>query len=102
MWNVPEITIEDAKKKLGKTLFVDIRDAGSFASGHIPGAKQLNDETIQDFLKKTKKDTDIIVYCYHGNSSKGATHFLLEQGFMSVHSMSGGFEQWRNENGSVE
>ncbi len=37
----------------------------------------------------------MVVYCYHGNSSLGATAFLLENGFKNVASMSGGFEAWR-------
>ena len=94
---IPQIQIHDAKEKLDQkeSLFVDIRDPGSYAQAHIPGAIHLHDGNIQEFVQNTDKEKDIVVYCYHGNSSLGATGFLIENGFKSVASMSGGFEGWR-------
>lgn len=94
---IPQIQIHDAKLKLDQkqSLFVDIRDPGSYRAAHIPGALHLHDGNIQDFLQKTDKDQPVVVYCYHGNSSLGAAAFLLENGFKDVASMSGGFEAWR-------
>ena len=94
---IPQIQIHDAKLRLDQkeSLFVDIRDPGSYAQAHIPGAIHLHDGNIQDFLQNTNKEKSIVVYCYHGNSSLGATAFLIENGFKSAASMSGGFEGWR-------
>lgn len=95
--SVPEIDIAGAKAKLeeGETLFVDVRDPNSHSAARIPGAVPVNNANIADFLAETDRDRDIVVYCYHGNSSRGATQYLQEQGFSSVVSMSGGFEAWR-------
>ena len=94
---IPQIQIHEAKKKLDEksSLFVDIRDPGSYRQAHIPGAMHLNDGNIQEFLRDTAKDQAVVVYCYHGNSSLSATAFLIENGFKNVASMSGGFEAWR-------
>lgn len=94
---IPQIQIHDAKKKLDRKecVFVDIRDPGSYRDGHINGAIHLHDGNVQEFLGNTDKETAVVVYCYHGNSSLGATAFLLENGFKDVASMSGGFEAWR-------
>ena len=94
---IPQIQIHDAKRKLDhkECVFVDIRDPGSYREAHIPGAVRLHDGNVQEFLQNTEKDKAIVVYCYHGNSSLGATAFLLENGFKDVASMSGGFEAWR-------
>ena len=94
---IPQIQIHDAKQKLDQkeSLFVDIRDPGSYGQAHIPGAIHLHDGNVQEFLQNTDKDKAVVVYCYHGNSSLGATAFLLENGFKNVASMSGGFEAWR-------
>jgi thiosulfate sulfurtransferase len=74
-------------------------DAGAAGAtavhGHVPGAVQLNDGNVQEFLQNTAKEQPVVVYCYHGNSSLGATAFLMENGFTNVASMSGGFEAWR-------
>jgi thiosulfate sulfurtransferase len=95
--NIPEISAEDAAALLdgGVPLFLDVRDPGSFASAHIPGAVHGSDANIQDFVDDTDKAQKIIVYCYHGNTSMGGTAYLLDQGFSDVSSMSGGFEAWR-------
>ena len=94
---IPQIAIHEAKKKLDakSSLFVDIRDPGSYQQAHIPGAIHLSDANIQEFLQNTAKDRDVVVYCYHGNSSMGATGYFLENGFTNVASMMGGFEAWR-------
>jgi len=94
---IPEIPIHDAKKKLDQKecLFIDIRDPASYRAAHIPGAVHLHDGNIQDFLQSADKSQSLVVYCYHGNSSLGATAFLIENGFQEVASMSGGFEAWR-------
>lgn len=95
--DIPQIQIHEAKKKLDEknSLFVDIRDPGSYRQAHIPGAIHLSDGNIQEFLQNTAKDRSVVVYCYHGNSSMGATGYLLENGFTNVASMMGGFEAWR-------
>jgi thiosulfate sulfurtransferase len=94
---IPEIQIHEAKKKLDQKacLFIDIRDPGSYREAHIPGALHLHDGNVQEFLQSADKDRPVVVYCYHGNSSLGATAFLMENGFKQVASMSGGFEAWR-------
>jgi thiosulfate sulfurtransferase len=94
---IPQIPIHEAKRKLDQKdgLFVDIRDPGSYQSAHIPGALHLHDGNVQEFVQGTDKNATIVVYCYHGNSSLGASAYLIENGFKNVASMSGGFEAWR-------
>jgi thiosulfate sulfurtransferase len=94
---IPQIQIHEAKKKLDEksSLFVDIRDPGSYRQAHIPGAIHLNDGNVQEFVQQTDKNQEVVVYCYHGNSSMGATAYLIENGFTNAASMSGGFEAWR-------
>ena len=94
---IPQIEIRDAKAMLDQKegVFVDIRDAGSYQAGHIPGAIHLHDGNVEAFVQHSAKDQLVVVYCYHGNSSLGATAYFIEQGFEQVASMSGGFEAWR-------
>ena len=94
---IRQIQIHEAKQKFDdkSCVFVDIRDPGSYRQAHIPGAIHLHDGNVQEFLQHTAKSQAMVVYCYHGNSSLGATAFLIENGFTDVASMSGGFEAWR-------
>ena len=99
MPSIPEIDIEGAKKHLdeGTARFVDIRDPGSFAEAHIPGAQPLTDANAEEFVSGTERTETVIVYCYVGNSSLMGAQYLLGCGFESVYSMSGGFEAWRRQ-----
>lgn len=74
---------------------VDIRDPQSYSAGHITGAKPLDNNNVQDFIANTDKNENVVVCCYHGNSSQGAAQFLFEQGFTQVYSLDGGFEMWK-------
>ncbi|ARN74903.1 thiosulfate sulfurtransferase GlpE [Oceanicoccus sagamiensis] len=81
----------------GTASIVDVRDAQSFNNGHIEGALLLDNNSVDSFISSTAKDTPVIVYCYHGNSSQNAGQFLAEQGFTEVYSVDGGFELWRTQ-----
>ncbi|HBQ6297902.1 TPA: thiosulfate sulfurtransferase GlpE [Klebsiella pneumoniae] len=80
------INVEEAHQKLHQqtAVLVDIRDPQSYAMGHTPGA----------FMRDNDFDTAVMVMCYHGNSSKGAAQYLLQQGFDKVYSVDGGFDAW--------
>lgn len=94
--DIPQIDITEARDLLagGKTTFVDVRDPMSYRSGRIPGAVHLDDSNVHEFVADTDKDATVVVYCYHGNSSLGATAFFQDQGFTSVSSLRGGFTAW--------
>ncbi len=97
MGEFKEIPVEEAGRMLaeGKALFVDVRDPASYQSAHVPGALQLNDTNIEDFVTKTDKKKPVVCYCYHGHTSQGAAAYLADQGFQEVYSVMGGFEEWR-------
>lgn len=75
--------------------WVDIRDPASFAAGHIDRAVALDNQTVSQFISDTDKSAPVVVCCYHGNSSRQAAAYLVDQGFETVYSLDGGFEQWK-------
>ena len=99
MDSIPEIDAEEARRRLdaGGTIFMDVRDPGSYGAAHIPGATHVNDHNIAAFVEETERDAPIVVYCYHGNSSRGGVAYLLANGFTNVCSLTGGFEGWRGK-----
>ena len=94
------ISLTEAKAvvKSKRAAFVDIRDELSFSKSHIKNAIHLTQNNLDSFLKNKKKDEHLIVYCYHGNSSKDAAEFLIRQGFKNVYSLSGGFSEYKKLN----
>lgn len=94
--NYRRINIEDVDVMLNDadTVVVDIRDSASFQSSHFEGAINLTQNNLSQFITDTNKQRNILVVCYHGNSSKGAAEYLFEQGFQNVYSLDGGYEGW--------
>lgn len=71
------ITMDEAKKIFeteGDYLILDVRTAGEYASGHIPGAINVANEDIKDIepAQLPEKNQVIYVYCRSGNRSKQA------------------------------
>jgi thiosulfate sulfurtransferase len=95
--DIPEIEVTEARGLLetGEAVFVDIRDPHSHESLRVPGSVHLDDSTVGTFVESADKEAAIVVYCYHGHSSLGATVFLLERGFRQVASLAGGFAAWQ-------
>jgi phage shock protein E len=63
---VPRISQKEFKKlsQAGEITVIDVRDAGSYAAGHIPGALLMPEETLEKHvaeLKASKKP--IVAYC---------------------------------------
>ncbi|TDV61323.1 thiosulfate sulfurtransferase GlpE [Pseudomonas sp. LP_7_YM] len=77
-------------------VLVDVRDAQTYASHHIPNSHHLDNHSIADFIRQADLDKPLVVLCYHGNSSQSAAAYLVGQGFSEVYSMDGGFELWKN------
>jgi thiosulfate sulfurtransferase len=91
------ISIDESKNMIdqGEVTLVDVRDGGAFSAANILNAVHITQENVDEFLSSTNKEHPLIVYCYHGNSSKGAADYFASQGFKDVFSMDGGFEAWR-------
>ena len=97
MMEIVQIDVDEARSRLdqGSTIFMDVRDPGSFQAARIPGAVHVSDSNIADFVEATAREDAIVIYCYHGNMSRGGAAFLMEHGFTNVASLAGGFEAWR-------
>jgi thiosulfate sulfurtransferase len=102
--DIPEISLDEAQSlhAEGGVTFVDVRDRLSYEAAHIPGAIHVDDSNVQDFVEDTDKGSRVVVYCYHGHASLGATAYFSEHGFTAVASMTGGFSAWHGAGGAVE
>ena len=79
-------------------VILDVRTAQEFASGHIPGAALLPNETIgtEDIPLLPDKDQLILVYCRSGNRSKQAAEKLAQLGSTNLVEF-GGINSWTGE-----
>ncbi len=91
-----EIDVDDAQEhhRSESATFLDIRDPQSFSASHIRGAVHLSDANIEEVVASLDPKRPLIVYCYHGNSSRGGAGYFSSQGFAEVYSLRGGYEAW--------
>ena len=95
---IREVTPAQAEQVQGAT-FLDVRESDEFEQGTIPGSVFIPRGNLELSVegKIPDKDTPVIVYCAGGARSAFAAKSLAELGYADVVSMSGGFNQWKNE-----
>ena len=79
-------------------LIVDVRRPDEFAEGHIKGAINVPNETIEGEQPEALPDPDqlLLIYCRSGNRSKEASQKLADMGYTNVYEF-GGINTWQGE-----
>ena len=77
---------------------VDIRDKQSFETQHIPGAVAISDQVIGQLIRRKNKAQPVVVYCYHGISSRDICRLLVAAGLSQVYNLDGGWQGWMEAN----
>lgn len=96
-----QITADEAARMMQEEtdfVLLDVRTQEEYASGHIPGAICIPNETIgsEEIPELPDKDQLILVYCRSGNRSKQAAQKLADQGYTNVVEF-GGINDWTGE-----
>jgi len=96
-----QITMQEAIEMMEKEenyIILDVRTHEEFASGHIPGAMVIPNETIgtEEIAQLPHKDQLIMVYCRSGNRSKQASDKLVKLGYTNIVEF-GGIIDWPGE-----
>jgi len=100
---VTEIDARAAKSlhDRGSVIFIDVRAAGDFDHGHIPGAKNLSLPTRlskESLAKVAGKDDEIVFSCmgkYCPYSAYASAKAVL-WGYTHVYRFAGGFPAWQD------
>ena len=92
----PQIDVAalDALLAQGAIRVLDIREEAAFKGGHLPGAINIPVKKLPDRVTRLKHDKPYAVICQAGNDSRGATDYLVEQGFPGTLSVTGGTRAW--------
>lgn len=77
---------------------IDVRSAGEFARGYIPGARNIS---VDEIRERTSEITskNLLVYCQVGQRGHTASLLLRELGFNAVN-LDGGYLTWSNSPGA--
>lgn len=97
---IKEISTSRVKTRLDnkeKLTIIDVREDYEWEKGHIPSARHLSRGIIERDIETLipLKSQEIILYCGGGYRSALACDNLQKMGYTSVHSMEGGFRNWR-------
>ncbi|MEL6161042.1 MAG: rhodanese-like domain-containing protein [Cyanobacteria bacterium J06623_5] len=85
-------------------LILDVRTEEEYATGHIPGAVNIDHRDVPNQLNSLQEyaDKEIIVYCERGVRASRVEAILFEAGFSKVQQLSGDMSAWRAANLPVE
>ncbi len=75
---------------------VDVRTAGEFSGGYIPGAVNISLQDLNRELDSISKDKPVVVYCRSGNRSASAARTLIQAGHAEVLDL-GGIIEWARQ-----
>ncbi len=95
------ITAQEAKARMDSgddLIIVDVRTQAEYASGHVPGAVLIPNETISDQMPALLPDLDaeVLLYCRSGNRSAQAAKKLAAMGYTRIYDF-GGIIDWPYE-----
>lgn len=97
---VQNISTEEAATRIGKAIFIDVREAHELASGKIPGALHIPLGTLmrdEDTVADIASGAAVVVYCQHGIRSFSAASHLVALGFRNVAHITGGIVRWQGD-----
>ena len=77
-------------------LTFDIRDAASYARAHIEHAQMPSDAVLKQLFISRQHQRPVLVYCYHGHSSRDICQFIAGFGFKQVYNLVGGWQAWES------
>ena len=87
-----------------KATVLDVRTAGEFQAGHIPGAVNLDmlDAGFEQKLAGLNKTQTFLVHCASGRRSANAAQQMKDLGFRSLVELAPGFNAWQAAGKPVE
>ena len=96
---ISEVDTEEAHRRLGSAIFLDVREPDEYEQGAIPGAVHLPRGNLEFVVEGRIPDKarPVVVYCAGGARSIFAARTLVDLGYEDVVSMAGGFNRWKDE-----
>jgi len=84
-------------RSLPDAVWVDVREADEWQEGHLPGAVHVPRGFLESRIEGVAPDraAPVILYCASAIRSAFAAKTLGELGYTNVHSLAGGFTDWK-------
>ena len=99
---IAQMTAQELKAKIDNVIVIDVRAAGEFKEGHLPGAVHMPLGYLAERATKIPVATPIVVQCQVGGRSAIAASILERAGFTNVTNLTGGIAAWAGAGLPVE
>lgn len=100
---IPALTLTQvAGSRRNGELLLDVRGAGEWKAGHLPGALNVPVGELEERLGEIPHGRMLIVHCQTGARAAIAASLLRARGYDQVQLFSGGFAEWREAGQPVE
>jgi rhodanese-related sulfurtransferase len=86
-----------SKDIFDSVVFIDTRDAGQFAKGSIPGARNIEWREVLSRINDIPKDKKVILFCNTGSLSAQAAFALRVAGRDNVLVLQTGLDGWKRD-----
>ncbi|MDO8433440.1 MAG: rhodanese-like domain-containing protein, partial [Candidatus Binatus sp.] len=100
------VSADALRDTLGATplpVLIDLRGAGAFATGHIPGARWMSRGWLEfKIAESARSDARVVLYSRRETESVLAAATLAALGYRNVAVLQGGFENWKRRGFDVE
>jgi rhodanese-related sulfurtransferase len=98
------VTAEQVQALMGQpdTIILDVRTAGEYNNGHIPGALNIPVQELAKRHSELDKEKLIVLYCRSGNRSASANRILKNAGFAKINNFKGSWRVWTAKKFPVE
>ena len=85
------------KMQEGKVLVVDVRSAGEFAEGHVPGAINIPHNELAKHMSRLAgyENKEVLIYCRSGRRAGVAESELSDKGFTQLYHLKGDMLGWQ-------
>jgi rhodanese-related sulfurtransferase len=105
--NVPRVSIDELKTLMDQkaVLILDVRDAESFAKGHIPGSVNVDyTQILKQADKFAGEKRTIVAYCACANemTAARASVDLAAKGITGAKALRGGWDEWVQRGETIE
>ena len=84
----------DELEGMRNAFVLDVRTASEYASGHIPGARQLHAGRVMWTLDELPRDRPLVTHCQSGARNAVVASALREAGFDNVTELEGSLAAW--------
>jgi rhodanese-related sulfurtransferase len=90
------VSSEKAKELIDeqKVEVVDVRTEEEYNQGHIPGAKLIPLDQLDNHIDELEKEQSYLIVCRSGNRSTQASEQLVDNGFTNILNLKKGMNEW--------